>query len=150
MCQSSTLDQVSLCTLGRLNDVAPRPAPPALGADNPDPEAPLSLFSLPSLSSSSDPHPAWHALCFIWPAGLLHSHGPLHATTALKYSLTTQNHIVSVCSRRQLHQIEHVSPVGGGECFPAVGAARPVSSETVLQFVLLSSKRKQKSSVKWQ
>lgn len=52
-------------------------------------QRPLSHFSLSllsSLSSSSDPYPAWRALCFIWPAGLLHSHCPLHATTAPKYS----------------------------------------------------------------
>lgn len=61
---------------------------------------------------------------------------PFHATIALKYSFTTQNHIISMCSRRQLHQIEHVSPVGGGELFPAPRAARPVSSKTLLQFVL--------------
>lgn len=91
-------------------------------------QRPLSHFSLFPLS-----HPP---LILIQPGmpfalyGLLHSHGPLRATTALKYSFTTQNHIISMCSRRQLRQIEHVSPVGGGECFPALDAARPVSSKT--------------------
>ncbi|KAI9522996.1 hypothetical protein NQZ68_031856 [Dissostichus eleginoides] len=109
---------------GRLNDVAPRPAPPALGADSPDPEAPRSLSSITLLSFSHPP------VIFIQPGvpfalyGLLPSRSPLHATTALKHSFPTQHHITSVCSRRQLHQIERVSPVGGGQCFPALGAAK--------------------------
>lgn len=131
MCQNPTLGQLSLCTLGRLNNVAPWPVPPALGPDSPDPEAPLSLLSLP-------PHSLIFLLiliqpgvpfCFIWPAGLRHSRSSLRATVVLKYSLTTQNHIISMCPGRQLHQIEHVSLVGGSGCFPVLGAARPVSSE---------------------
>lgn len=118
-------------------------------------QRPLSLFSIPplsslsSLSSSSDPYPAWRALCFIWPAGLLCS--PLHATTTPKYSFNTQTHIISMCSRRQLHQIEHVPPVGGGECFPTLWHCQACKQRnTILQFVLLSSEAKQKSSVRWQ
>lgn len=123
---------------------------PCSGGRQPRPGGPISHFPLSSLSSSPDPYPAWHALCFIWPAGLLHSRGPLRATTAPKYSFTTQNHTISMCSGRQLHQIERVSSVGGGECFPALGAARPVSSETQCYSLVLSSKRKQTSSVRWQ
>lgn len=128
MCQNSTLDQVSLCTPGRLNNMAPWLVPPALWADSPDPEAPLSLFLAPLshlpliviqpgmpfalyglLACSTNPPPP----------------PPPQAATALKYSFTTQNHIISLCFRRQLNQIEHVSPVGGGECFPALDTARP-------------------------
>lgn len=105
---------------------------PCSGDQNP--EAPLSLFSLPLLSSvtsSSDPHPAWRALCFIWPAGLLHSHRPPpHHHSSETHTLTTQNHIISMCSRRQLNQIENVSSAGSGECFPTIDAARPASSKT--------------------
>lgn len=93
------------------------------------PRGPSLTFLFSSLSSFSDLYPAWHALCFIWPAGLLHSHGPLHPATVLQYSFTTQNHIIGLCSRRQLHQIERVSPVGCSECFPPRGATRPLSSE---------------------
>lgn len=102
------------------------------GPDSPDPEAPLSLLSLP-------PHSLIFLLiliqpgvpfCFIWPAGPRHSRSSLRATVALKYSLTTQNRIISMCPGRRLHQIEHVSVVGGGGCPPALGAAGPVSSET--------------------
>lgn len=53
----------------------------------PTPDAPLSHFSL---SSSSDPYPAWHALCFIWPAGLLNKQSPPHPHTPPVYHKSTE------------------------------------------------------------
>jgi len=102
------------------------------GDRQPGPRGPSLTFLLYSSFPSSDLDPAWRALCFLRPAGLLYSYGPLHSTTAMKYSFTTQNHAISICSRRQLHQIEHVSQVGPCECSPLC-AARPLKSETVLQ-----------------
>lgn len=131
VCQNCTLDQVSLCTPGRLNDVAPRPAPPALRADSPDPEAPLSLLSLLSLillwSLSSLACPLLRMTC--WPAPQPQP-PPCHRSSEVQFSPHRITSPSCVCSGRQLHQIEHVSPVGGGECFPALGAARPASGKT--------------------
>lgn len=158
VCQNPTLDQVSLCTPGRLNDVAPRPAPPALEADSPDPEAPLTFpspSSLLSLSSSSDPYPAWRALCFIWPAGLLHSSA---ATTPsmppqLWHQLTTE---IQFHHTKSYHQ--HVLRETAASNWPCFSSWRwrvfssprcCQACNTVLQFAL-SSNRKQKSTMRWQ
>lgn len=75
MCQNPTLDQLSLCTPGRLSDVAPWPVPPALGADSPDPEARLSLPSLP-------PHSLILLLILIQPGVPFALYGLLDCTTA--------------------------------------------------------------------
>lgn len=102
MRQNSTLDQVSLCTPGRLNDVAPRPVPPALGADSPDPEAPLSLFS--SLLS----HPS---LIFILHGMPFAFYGLLACSTAMAPSIPPQ-----FCNTVSPHRITSLACAPGDSC----------------------------------
>ena len=127
VCQNCTLDQVTLCTPGRLNDVAPRPVPPAPGADRP---------RGPSLTFSPLSHPR---LILIQPGMPFALYGLLACSTAPSMPPRLRNtvsphKIISLCSRRQLDQIEHVSAVGGGGCFPALGAAK--HSVTVCAIIL--------------
>lgn len=151
VCQSPTLDQASLCTPGCLSDVAPRPAPPALGADSPDPEAP-SQFSLTLLSPLSLLLP----LILIQPGvpfvlqGLLACYTapwprPLCATPALTSAhnwKTVSPHkiISSACAPGDSCNKLTVFLVGGGgwRVYSFLTAAGPV---TVLQFVIMLQNR---------
>ena len=81
---------------------------------------PLSLFSLPLIllwSLSSLACPLLYMACS--PAAAP-SMPPQLWNTVSPHSITS----LACAPGRQLHQIERVSPVGGGECFPALGAAK--------------------------
>lgn len=102
---------------------------PCSGGRQPRPRGPSLTF----LSPSSRP-----PLILIQPGMPFALYGLLACSTATAPSMPPRhwntvsphkNHISSLCSGRQLHQIEHVSPVGGGERFLALSAARPGSSE---------------------
>lgn len=101
-CQNSTLDQVSLCTDGRLNDVAPRPVPPALGGRQPRPRGPVLTFLFPPLILIQPGVPfAVYDLLACCTATALCMPQQLWSTVS-PHKFTS--------SVRQLHQIERVSP----------------------------------------
>lgn len=149
VCPNSTLDQVSLCTPGRLNNVAPWPVPPALGADSPDPEAPLSLFTLLSLillwSLSSLACPLLYMAC--WPAPQPRL-PPCHHSSEIQFHHTKSHHqqcapgdsCIKLSVFLQLAAVRVFQP----SLLPGLWAAKQCYS------LLLSFKRKHKSSVRWQ
>lgn len=102
----------------------PGQCPLLWGADSLDPEAPCSLSSFLLWSLSSLACPLLYMTC--WPAAQPQP-SACHNSSEAQFHHTNSHHQWDSCIKLSVFR-----PVGGSECFAALGAAGPLSSKNNL------------------